>query len=151
VTQILTVIQLLQFEPNIEYWLNSNNTYGVIFIQNQASCFVVSGRDFIIDAFNTGGIQGNGQVRWHFPALSFMSFNIDSMKHGSPGGSTFKHTVGQMETADRSRSPCMKQQMPSSATLGSRYRTSCCLTLKENFHLNSFRAPFLDQRCCKFS
>ena len=52
----------LNFNPNIEYWLQENSTYRVIFIQDQASWFVVSGSDFEINAFNSGGIQGNGQV-----------------------------------------------------------------------------------------
>lgn len=30
--------------------------------QSQASWFVITGRDFEVDAHNTGGIQGNGQV-----------------------------------------------------------------------------------------
>ncbi|KAG6845111.1 hypothetical protein H0H93_016246, partial [Arthromyces matolae] len=33
---------------------------------NQASWFVVTGSDFIIDAHNTGGIQGNGQPWWSY-------------------------------------------------------------------------------------
>ena len=40
------------------------NTYRVIFIQSQASWFVISGHDFTIDAHNTGGIIGNGQHWW---------------------------------------------------------------------------------------
>ncbi|EJD00654.1 uncharacterized protein FOMMEDRAFT_187149 [Fomitiporia mediterranea MF3/22] len=35
-------------------------------IQSQASWFVVSGSNFIIDAHNVGGINGNGQVRWNY-------------------------------------------------------------------------------------
>ena len=31
----------------------------MVLIQHQASWFVVSGNDFVINAFNTGGIQGN--------------------------------------------------------------------------------------------
>ncbi|KAF8153063.1 pectin lyase fold/virulence factor [Crassisporium funariophilum] len=57
---------LLDFQPNIQFWLQANNTYRVVFIQSQASWFVVTGRDFEIDAHNTGGIQGNGQPWWSF-------------------------------------------------------------------------------------
>jgi len=53
----------LNFNPDVEFWLNPNNTYRVIFIQDQASWFVLSGEDFEVNAFNSGGIQGNGQVR----------------------------------------------------------------------------------------
>ena len=35
-------------------------------IQNQASWFVVTGTNFLIDAHNTGGINGNGQTWWSF-------------------------------------------------------------------------------------
>ncbi|KAI0029681.1 pectin lyase-like protein [Vararia minispora EC-137] len=56
----------LNFHPNVEYWLDFDNTYQVVFIQNQSSWFVVSGQDFIIDAHNIGGIQGNGQTWWNF-------------------------------------------------------------------------------------
>ena len=55
-----------QFNPDIEYWLNPDNTYRVVFIQSQASWFVVTGSDFVIDAHNIGGIQGNGQVWWNY-------------------------------------------------------------------------------------
>ena len=55
-----------QFKPDIEYWLNASNTYRVIFIQDQASWFVVTGRNFTIDAHNTGGINGNGQSWWTY-------------------------------------------------------------------------------------
>lgn len=55
-----------QFVPDIQYWLNANNTYRVIFIQNQASWFVVTGHDFTIDAHNEGGINGNGQPWWSY-------------------------------------------------------------------------------------
>lgn len=30
--------------------------------KSQSSWFVVTGKDFVIDAHNTGGIDGNGQV-----------------------------------------------------------------------------------------
>ncbi|KII91667.1 glycoside hydrolase family 28 protein [Plicaturopsis crispa FD-325 SS-3] len=56
----------LSFQPDIQYWLNANNTYRVVFIQNQASWFVVSGHDFTIDAHNAGGIKGNGQPWWDY-------------------------------------------------------------------------------------
>ncbi|KAH7912878.1 pectin lyase fold/virulence factor [Hygrophoropsis aurantiaca] len=56
----------LNFQPDIQYWLNANNTYRVVYIQDQASWFVVTGHDFHIDAFNTGGINGNGQPWWNY-------------------------------------------------------------------------------------
>ncbi|KAJ7173003.1 pectin lyase fold/virulence factor [Mycena crocata] len=56
----------LSFVPDIDFWLNANNTYRVVFIQSQASWFVITGRDFEVDAHNTGGIQGNGQPWWDF-------------------------------------------------------------------------------------
>ncbi|KAF8186344.1 pectin lyase fold/virulence factor [Pholiota molesta] len=56
----------LNFPPDIDYWLNTNNTYQVVFIQSQSSWFVVTGSDFVIDAHNTGGIQGNGQPWWSY-------------------------------------------------------------------------------------
>ncbi|THH29809.1 hypothetical protein EUX98_g4363 [Antrodiella citrinella] len=56
----------LNFKPDIQYWLNANNTYRVVFIQDQASWFVITGSDFVIDAHNTGGINGNGQTWWSF-------------------------------------------------------------------------------------
>ncbi|PPR03372.1 hypothetical protein CVT24_012497 [Panaeolus cyanescens] len=58
----------LSFKPDIQYWLDAANTYRVVFIQSQASWFVVTGSDFEIDAFNTGGIQGNGQPWWSYIA-----------------------------------------------------------------------------------
>ncbi|KAF7798140.1 hypothetical protein EIP86_009356 [Pleurotus ostreatoroseus] len=65
----------LNFFPDIEYWLNPENTYRVVFIQghlcthqSQASWFVLTGRDFLVDAHNTGGIAGNGQVWWDYYA-----------------------------------------------------------------------------------
>ncbi|THH11155.1 hypothetical protein EW145_g825 [Phellinidium pouzarii] len=57
---------VLSFVPDIEYWLNVNNTYRVVFIQNQASWFVVTGKDFVVDAHNEGGIEGNGQPWWDY-------------------------------------------------------------------------------------
>ncbi|KAF5325003.1 hypothetical protein D9619_009789 [Psilocybe cf. subviscida] len=59
----------------IQYWLNANNTYRVVFIQNQASWFVVTGSDFEIDAHNTGGIQGNGQVSSPRPKYGYVQLN----------------------------------------------------------------------------
>ncbi|KAG6901695.1 hypothetical protein C0995_009025 [Termitomyces sp. Mi166 len=56
----------LNFNPDIQFWLNASNTFRVVFIQSQASWFVVTGSDFMIDAHNTGGIQGNGQPWWTF-------------------------------------------------------------------------------------
>ncbi|THH14431.1 hypothetical protein EW146_g5896 [Bondarzewia mesenterica] len=52
----------LNFQPDIQYWLNASNTYRVVFIQSQASWFVITGREFEVDAHNEGGINGNGQV-----------------------------------------------------------------------------------------
>ncbi|TEB32081.1 pectin lyase-like protein [Coprinellus micaceus] len=52
---------LLSFEPKVEEWLQPENTYRVVFIQSQASWFVVSGSDFVIDAHGSGGVHGNGQ------------------------------------------------------------------------------------------
>ncbi|KAH9476394.1 Putative galacturan 1,4-alpha-galacturonidase A [Psilocybe cubensis] len=60
----------LSFPSDVQFWLNSTNTYRVVFIQAcipiQASWFVVTGSDFEIDAHNTGGIQGNGQTWWSY-------------------------------------------------------------------------------------
>ncbi|EIM87376.1 pectin lyase-like protein [Stereum hirsutum FP-91666 SS1] len=56
----------LTFPPDIDFWLNANNTYRVIFIQSQASWFVITGENFTVDAHNTGGINGNGQPWWSF-------------------------------------------------------------------------------------
>ncbi|TDL17667.1 pectin lyase-like protein [Rickenella mellea] len=56
----------LSFNPDITYWLNASNTYRVIFIQSQASWFVLSGKNFTVNAHNTGGINGNGQPWWNF-------------------------------------------------------------------------------------
>jgi len=50
----------------VQYWLNANNTYRVVFVQDQASWFVITGNSFVIDAHNTGGINGNGQTWWSF-------------------------------------------------------------------------------------
>ncbi|KAF7317135.1 hypothetical protein HMN09_00448200 [Mycena chlorophos] len=56
----------MSFVPDIDYWLNATNTYRVVFIQDQASWFVITGTDFTVDAHGTGGIQGNGQPWWNF-------------------------------------------------------------------------------------
>ncbi|PFH48926.1 glycoside hydrolase family 28 protein [Amanita thiersii Skay4041] len=56
----------LSFKPDIDFWLNAENTFRVVFIQSQASWFVVTGRDFVIDGHSTGGINGNGQPWWSF-------------------------------------------------------------------------------------
>ena len=56
----------VQFKPDIKYWLTASNTYRVIFLQNQASWFVVTGYDFVIDAHASGGINGNGQPWWSY-------------------------------------------------------------------------------------
>ncbi|TBU25701.1 pectin lyase-like protein [Dichomitus squalens] len=54
----------LNFVFDLEHWMDPGSTYRVIFIQSQASWFVVSGHDFTIDAHGTGGIVGNGQHWW---------------------------------------------------------------------------------------
>jgi hypothetical protein len=41
--------------------------------QSQASWFVITGRDFEVDAHNTGGIMGNGQA--HFIVLHIFCFD----------------------------------------------------------------------------
>ncbi|EIW77480.1 hypothetical protein CONPUDRAFT_180601 [Coniophora puteana RWD-64-598 SS2] len=56
----------LSFQPDYEYWLQNSSTYRVVYIQSQASWFVVTGSDFEIDAYNTGGINGNGQPWWEY-------------------------------------------------------------------------------------
>ncbi|KAF9037384.1 pectin lyase-like protein [Hymenopellis radicata] len=56
----------LSFTGEVEYWLQPENTYRVVFIQSQASWFVVTGEDFVIDAHNVGGVQGNGQPWWNY-------------------------------------------------------------------------------------
>ncbi|KAI0315859.1 pectin lyase-like protein [Amylostereum chailletii] len=57
---------LLNFQPTVEFWLNASNTYRVVFIQSQASWFVITGHNFTVDAHDTGGIDGNGQTWWNF-------------------------------------------------------------------------------------
>ncbi|KAJ3565247.1 hypothetical protein NP233_g7759 [Leucocoprinus birnbaumii] len=56
---------MLSFHPDIDHWLNFANTFQVVFIQSQSSWFVVTGKDFVIDAHGTGGIEGNGQPWWN--------------------------------------------------------------------------------------
>ncbi|KAK7023893.1 pectin lyase fold/virulence factor [Favolaschia claudopus] len=56
----------LSFTPDIDYWLNATNTYRVVFIQNQASWFVVTGKNWEVDGHGVGGIQGNGQPWWEY-------------------------------------------------------------------------------------
>ncbi|KAI5891305.1 glycoside hydrolase family 28 protein [Schizophyllum commune H4-8] len=55
-----------QFTPDVDYWLNASNTYRVVFIQSQASWFVLTGSNFTVDAHGTGGILGNGQTWWSY-------------------------------------------------------------------------------------
>lgn len=55
---------VLNFKLDINYWLQSENTYRVIFIQDQASWFVITGEDFTINGFGSGGLEGNGQAWW---------------------------------------------------------------------------------------
>ena len=74
----------LNFPPDIEFWLDPDNTYRAIFIQSQASWFVVSGEDFVIDAGGNGGIMGNGQVGGRCSS----SFAILNDTHRSGGTST---------------------------------------------------------------
>jgi hypothetical protein len=101
-----------QFTADIDYWLNPNNTYRVVFIQvpifymgvnwalftsprqSQASWFVITGRDFEVDAHGTGGIQGNGQVR-NTAAPSTVRFNRVLL---SPGGNISLPTQKQTGT-----------------------------------------------------
>ncbi|KAI0752844.1 pectin lyase-like protein [Daedaleopsis nitida] len=54
----------LNFVFDLPYWMDPASTYRVIFIQSQASWFVLSGHDFTLDAHGTGGIVGNGQSWW---------------------------------------------------------------------------------------
>ena len=54
----------VQFVFDLEYWMDPASTFRVIFIQSQASWFVLSGHDFTLDAHGTGGIVGNGQHWW---------------------------------------------------------------------------------------
>ncbi|KAI8989076.1 pectin lyase fold/virulence factor [Trametes punicea] len=54
----------LNFIFDLPYWMDPANTYRAIFIQSQASWFVVTGHDFTLDAHGTGGIVGHGQSWW---------------------------------------------------------------------------------------
>ncbi|KAL1721440.1 glycoside hydrolase family 28 protein [Schizophyllum commune] len=54
------------FTPDLDYWLDASNTYRVVFIQSQASWFVLTGSNFTVDAHGTGGIHGNGQTWWSY-------------------------------------------------------------------------------------
>ncbi|KAL1728974.1 pectin lyase fold/virulence factor [Schizophyllum commune] len=56
----------LSFPPDTDYWLDASNTYRVVFIQSQASWFVLTGSNFTVNAHNTGGILGNGQTWWSY-------------------------------------------------------------------------------------
>ncbi|KAL1664778.1 pectin lyase fold/virulence factor [Schizophyllum commune] len=56
----------LSFPPDLDYWLDASNTYRVVFIQSQASWFVLTGSNFTVNAHNTGGILGNGQTWWSY-------------------------------------------------------------------------------------
>lgn len=56
----------LSFVPDVQFWLNASNTYRVVDIQSQASWFVLTGKNFVVDAHGTGGIDGNGQTWWDF-------------------------------------------------------------------------------------
>src|SRR4051794_13686968 len=46
-------------------WLNKSNTYQTE-IQSQAASLIISGHDIHIDAHQTGGIDGSGQVFWSY-------------------------------------------------------------------------------------
>ncbi|KAH9846069.1 pectin lyase fold/virulence factor [Lenzites betulinus] len=54
----------LNFIFDLPYWMDPAHTARVIFIQSQASWFVVTGHDFTLDAHGIGGIVGNGQRWW---------------------------------------------------------------------------------------
>ncbi|KAJ8082262.1 hypothetical protein PM082_008110 [Marasmius tenuissimus] len=81
---------LLSFKPDIDFWLDAENTYRVVFIQSQASWFVITGRDFVIDAHGSGGIIGNGQPWWSFFATRTredgdgrpISFTLNNVTNG---------------------------------------------------------------------
>ena len=45
----------------MDYW--RNNSYYIEF-QNHRAAFIISGKNFIVDGFGTGGIYGNGDV-WY--------------------------------------------------------------------------------------
>ncbi|KAF8581109.1 glycoside hydrolase family 28 protein [Ramaria rubella] len=80
---------VLNFQPDIQFWLQSQNTYRVIFIQSQASWFVITGKDFVVDAHNTGGIQGNGQPWWDF----FLTDEPRDDGDGRPVALTLSHVA----------------------------------------------------------
>lgn len=69
--------------------------------QNQASWFVVTGSDFEIDAHNSGGIQGNGQV---FPALFARRMNTNLIA-SRPGGRILQVMLKRMAMDALSRLP----------------------------------------------
>ncbi|OSX58334.1 glycoside hydrolase family 28 protein [Postia placenta MAD-698-R-SB12] len=60
----------LNFKADLPYWMDPDHTYRVIVIQSQSSWFVITGRDFVVDAHNTGGIIGNGQYWWDWYGTS---------------------------------------------------------------------------------
>ncbi|TDL27845.1 pectin lyase-like protein [Rickenella mellea] len=67
---VVDLFGFLNFEPNIDFWMQANNTYRVVFIQSQASWFVLTGKNFVVDAHKLGGIHGNGQPWWeHFQTV----------------------------------------------------------------------------------
>ena len=110
-----------KFNPDIEYWLNPENTYRVVFIQNQASWFVITGHDFTVDAHNEGGIIGNGQVsslthpnlknpknhqrkNTHFKLRTHHSYSPFLLPKLSLGGNTSNLTHAPTVTVVHSRS-----------------------------------------------
>ena len=110
-----------KFKPDIEYWLNPENTYRVVFIQNQASWFVITGHDFTVDAHNEGGIIGNGQVsnlthpnlknpknhqrkNTHFKLRTHHSYSPFLLPKLSLGGNTSNLTHAPTVTVVHSRS-----------------------------------------------
>ncbi|KAJ6605100.1 hypothetical protein B0H10DRAFT_1957315 [Mycena sp. CBHHK59/15] len=70
----------LSFTADIQYWLNATNMYRVVFIQSQASWFVITGRDFEVNAHGTGGIQGNGQAWWKMNHVHYKRAHTVSCK-----------------------------------------------------------------------
>ncbi|KAF9011995.1 pectin lyase-like protein [Cyathus striatus] len=57
---------LVSSTVNLRGFLSFNPDIEAVFIQSQASYFLVKGNDFTINAFNTGGIKGNGQSWWSY-------------------------------------------------------------------------------------
>ncbi|KAJ7168135.1 pectin lyase fold/virulence factor [Mycena crocata] len=55
----LSIRRFCSFTPDIDYWLNANNTYRVV--ASAAKQFSIWHTNFEVDAHNTGGIQGKGQ------------------------------------------------------------------------------------------